>query len=70
MKLADYLTKVGLTHADFAEEIGVSRSAVTQWINGITVPSGERMALVHRLTGGRVGLEDWFDQKGEKKAKP
>lgn len=65
MKLVDYLTKEGLTHAEFAEQVGVSRSAVTQWINGITLPSGERMALVHRATGGRVGLDDWFEAREE-----
>lgn len=59
MKLAEYLKKEGMTHAEFAEMIGVSRSAVTQWTNGITLPTGERMIWVSRLTDGAVGIEDW-----------
>ncbi|GAB6042718.1 helix-turn-helix domain-containing protein [Endothiovibrio diazotrophicus] len=59
MKLADYLDREGMTHADFAAKLGVSRSAVTQWTNAMTLPTGERMVLIHRLSGGAVGLEDW-----------
>ena len=69
MNLAEYLKKEGITHAEFAETIGVSRSAVTQWTNAITLPTGERMVLIHRLTGGAVGLDDWdlpADRTGER----
>ena len=59
MTLGEYLRSNGITHARFAERVGVSRSAVTQWVNRITLPSGERMVRIHRVTEGAVGLDDW-----------
>lgn len=59
MKLGDYLKREGITHAAFAEELGVTRSAVTQWVNDLTLPTGERMIMVYRMSGGEVGMEDW-----------
>ena len=67
MRLETYLREEGLTHAEFAKRVGVSRSAVTQWVNGITMPSGVRMLLIHQLTEGRVGLEDWFGEGPRRK---
>ncbi len=63
MKLEEYLAEEKLTHAEFAARVGVSRSAVTQWVNRITLPSGERMARIHDASGGKVGLADWFHEK-------
>lgn len=49
--LRDYLNKSGETQEHLAERLGVSQSAVSQWLNGKTKPSLEMAGLIETLTG-------------------
>ncbi len=59
MTLREYLQQTRTTHATFAARIGVTRSAVTQWINGITLPSASHMVAIHQISQGKVTISDW-----------
>lgn len=60
MRLAEYLERDGVSQAEFARRLGVSRSAVGQWIHGHTIPSGRTAVAIVRVTDGLVRFEDIF----------
>lgn len=60
MKLKYWMDENGWTHAELASEIGVTRSAVTQWVNHHVYPTAPRMYDIYKLTNGAVNLPDWF----------
>jgi len=41
--------RVGLTQTEAAIAIGVTQGTVSQWENGLTYPTGERMKLVAEI---------------------
>lgn len=51
MELKDRLTAVGMSQSDFAEQLGVSRAAVTHWAKGEKM-SDEAEALLAELEEG------------------
>lgn len=58
--LRQYLEAHGMSGADFAEWIGVSRQTVAAWLRGAKVPSPKHITLVAQKTRGEVGPETWF----------
>ena len=49
-----YLTcrkRAGLTQTDVAKALGVTVSAVCQWENGLTTPTGKRLPEIAKLYG-------------------
>lgn len=44
----------GLSQAELAEELGVSRQAVSRWEAGLAVPSGENLIALSRVYGVTV----------------
>lgn len=49
---------LGLSQQEFAERIGVSKQAVSQWEAGVTAPSIENLLRVVNVTGAK--LESFF----------
>jgi len=58
MGLEEYLTAEGLSQAALARELGVTRSAVNQWLAGRAVPSASTALAIIRRSRGRVTLEE------------
>jgi hypothetical protein len=46
--------KAGLTQAQMAEELGVTRSAVGHWESGLSAPDSDQRALLAALWPGRA----------------
>lgn len=59
----------GLSQAELAEELGVSRQAVSRWEAGLAVPSGENLIALSRVYG--VTVEELYrNGRGEEPPKP
>lgn len=61
MKLHEYLTQTGLSQTDFGIALGVTQSAVSQWIQRGQVPA-EHCPPIERLTKGLCRCEDLNDK--------
>lgn len=61
MKLADYLTREGLTDAEFAERVGCDRTTILRARKGTHKPSPALMEEIARQTNGEVRPDDYFD---------
>lgn len=64
MGLAEFLAEQGISQAAFARELGVTRSAVNQWLSGRAVPSGAMALTIIRRSGGRITLEELVEPRG------
>ena len=62
-------TRNGLTQAELAEELGVSRSLVTAWETGRTEPSEELLAGMKAILG-RIRREYGRDDRGSHRPEP
>lgn len=60
MKLASFLTSQKLTSAEFAEMVGVSAKAVTNWRQGNRFPRPEALDRIQRVTNGAVTAIDFL----------
>lgn len=60
MKLKDYLSASGKTHAEFAEEIGVSVQSLYRYINGERIPDRDTMPKIMRATGEQVTANSFY----------
>lgn len=59
----------GLSQAELAEELGVSRQAVSRWEAGLAVPSGENLIALSRVYG--VTVEELYrNGRGEEPEAP
>jgi len=65
--LKRYRKQNNLTQYALAKRLGIDRSAVSRWENGISKPDGETLVRVCRLTGlGMIELRPDLDfSKGE-----
>lgn len=61
MSLENWIVKQGMSCAETARRLGVSRQAVTSWIRGDSRPGLVRARQIELLTGGAVGLASWVD---------
>lgn len=60
MRLADYLRENGLSDADFATQIGVTRQSVHNYRSGRSVPQRQVILKIYEATKGKVGPLDWY----------
>lgn len=58
--IQDYLAKHKLSQKSFADKLGVTQTAVSQWINGKTRVDEDNAASIIRVTGGEVSAQDLF----------
>jgi len=70
MKLPDYLSTNSLSPAKFARLSGLSKTAVTRYLNGERKPDIVSLHKIIQATDGEVGLEDFLNGKtGEQNAR-
>ncbi|GAA6190872.1 helix-turn-helix transcriptional regulator [Phaeobacter sp. NW0010-22] len=55
----------GETRAAWAKRLGVSRSYMSDLLNGNRIPSLELAAKIERLTAGKVTAVSWVEEGGE-----
>ena len=55
-KLRQWFELTGVTHAELASEIGVTRASVHNWLTGKSVPGGLALRRLHEHT--HIPLED------------
>lgn len=67
MTLSEYMEKNSTTDQKMSDEIGVSRSAITQYRNGVRMPKPEIALEIYRVTKGKVSPTDFL--KGLKRVK-
>jgi transcriptional regulator with XRE-family HTH domain len=60
MELIEYLKITDKTQAEFAREIGVTRSLVNNWLSGHRKPSLRVMAKIETVTDRRVAVADFY----------
>ena len=60
MRLLAYLTENGLSDADFAARIGVSRQAVHRYKTGRRIPDRPIMVRISGETENQVTADDFF----------
>lgn len=60
MDIETYLKTSGKSQKDLADQLGITRSAVNQWIKGTTHPSGKQAAEIIRISGGLVTIDDIY----------
>ena len=65
MKLADYLEETGTRRAHLAQDIGVSRSTITDLCVGRRQPSIGMMRRIHEATDGKVTANDFMEGADE-----
>ena len=58
--LRKYRLKKGLTVEQLAQRLGVAKSAVSRWENGVMIPRPATMRLVMEVTGGAVRPEHFY----------
>lgn len=51
---------MGLTQAELAKKLSVSKQAVVKWENGI-LPTGDNLLEIHKVLG--ISLDEMFDIK-------
>ena len=59
MTLNEYIESRGVRKGWFAEQIGVSRAMLYQYIARTATPSIGIIMRIKHETGGKVGPEDW-----------
>lgn len=58
--LSKFLDDHGLSDADFAAQIGVSRVAVSRYRSGARIPARDVMSRIVDATGGAVQPNDFY----------
>jgi transcriptional regulator with XRE-family HTH domain len=69
MQLADHLKRKGKTPESFAEEAGVKKRSVYDWLAGNKLPRPERMRVIAALTDNEVTAIDWMETPRVKRPK-
>jgi len=59
MLLSDYLSEQGITHSQFAQQIGKSTSFVSRLARGERRPGWELGSKIESETGGKVRRDDF-----------
>lgn len=60
MKLEHYIEANGLTHAEFANKIGVTASSVTRYLLGLRTPRKPTLLKIIAATNGMVTANDFL----------
>lgn len=60
--LASERTRLGIDQSDVAEKLGVSKTTISRWERGESIPTGEYLVKLHELFGCSIdyllGLTD------------
>ena len=59
MTLSEFLSERGLTDERFAQSVGVTRTTVLRWRNGL-LPERDTMARIVEATDGAVTPNDFY----------
>jgi DNA-binding XRE family transcriptional regulator len=59
VKLPEWLASVGITVAELALTLNVSRAAVYAWIAGEYYPSGETLLMLAKLSRGIITIQSF-----------
>ena len=51
IKLAAVIAQIGITQKELAERFGVTQQTVSNWVNGVSEPSGSQLQELSRLSG-------------------
>lgn len=70
MTFANHIRDSGRTRAQWADELGVSRSFMSDLLNGNRRPSLELAVRIERATGGRVPAISWVPDASDVSAAP
>ena len=62
MAIKAYIKRHGITQQAFADRVGVSQSAVQQWIIGRTRPTPKLARVIIRETGGEITAQKLFPE--------
>lgn len=68
MKLAAYLSKIGIKEPAFAVTIGVAQATVNRYVRGERFPSPEMIARIDAATNHKVTVADWYEQAAAARA--
>lgn len=60
MKLQEYLSKTETSQRKFAARVGITESAMSQYIKQGRIPAHEIIKKIHRETEGQVQPNDWY----------
>ena len=60
MKLKAYMVLKGIRQVDLAELLKVNQSSINKWLYKKSLPSGNHMIEIYKLTKGEVNLKDWM----------
>jgi DNA-binding transcriptional regulator YdaS (Cro superfamily) len=66
MTLLEYLQAEGLSQAALARELGVTRSAVNQWLRWRAVPAASTALAIIRRSGGQVTLAELVEPQSSR----
>lgn len=59
MKLEEYLKKNNMNGKEFAKLHSLNFKSIYNWLTGRTKPLKSHIALIKKLTNGKVTEEDW-----------
>ena len=51
IKLRAVIAQIGITQKELAKQFGVSQQTVSNWVNGVSEPSGSQLQELSRLSG-------------------
>lgn len=60
-RLPNYIKRMGISMAEFAAQLGVTREAVRAWCKREYLPSLANVSEMERLTGGAVTARSFYD---------
>ena len=60
VRLSEYIRNMGISKADFASQLGVTREAVRAWCAGQYQPSLLHVSEMERLTGGVITARSFY----------
>jgi transcriptional regulator with XRE-family HTH domain len=68
ISLSDYISKLGISMADFAGQLGVTREAVRGWCAGDYLPSLLHVYEIEKATDGAVCASSFYSEIEMKRA--
>lgn len=68
MKLATYLSTMGIKETAFAASLGVGQATINRYVRDDRFPSPEMIARIDAATDHQVTVTDWYEQASEARA--
>ena len=51
IKLSAVIAQIGITQKELAKQFGVTPQTISNWVNGVSEPSGSQLQELSRLSG-------------------